>query len=208
MVSCSGTSSLITGKKVTGTNWERVRGPGQYIPFTALVVSTAFVEFNVPIQIIAPAHGSIPDTKPERDNRHPFRFGGVPDQPHPGFPRGPATFLVVAGQTSRHDVLPRGPATLDLRNNMVKSELFSRITVAAVLAGVLVALIDIGTRKPDLPTRTPDLYKFKETQNGRKSKGDGHAPHFAVVEVDDLYFPLRKKGNGPLPRNDLERLER
>ena len=195
----------MSGKEITGKEWERVR---QRIPFTALVVSTAFVELNVPIQIIAPAHGSIPDTKTERDNRHPFRFGGMSDQPHPGLLGGPAAFLVVARKTGCYDVLPRGPATLDLGNNMIKGELFGRIPFSAVLARVLVTLIDIGTREPDLPARAPDLYQFKETKNGRKPKGDGHTPHFAVVEVDHLHLPLRKQGYCPLPGNDLERFER
>jgi len=114
----------VTGRKITGKDWESV--PATRIAKTVyrFVVSTAFVKLNVPIQIIAPAHGSIPDAKTERDNRHPFRFDRVPDQPHPGLLGGPAAFLVVAGKTGRHDVLPRGPATLDLRNNMVEGEIF------------------------------------------------------------------------------------
>ena len=198
----------MSGKEITRKDRERARTPGTAMTVTAFVVSIAFIEFDVPIQVIAPAHGSIPDTQPERDNRHPFRFGRMPDQPHPGLPGGPASFFVIAGKTGRHDVLPRGPATLDLRNDMVEGELFGRITAAAVLAGVLVSLIDIGTREPDLTACAPDLYEFKEPKNGRKSKGDGHTPHFSVVEVDDLHFPLREQGYGPLPGNDLERFER
>jgi hypothetical protein len=175
---------------------------------SALAVLAAFVEFNVPIQIIAPAHGRIPDTKTERDNRHPFRFGRVPDQTHPGLPGCSAAFLVVTGKTSRYDILPRGTTALDLRDNMVERELLGRIPVATVLAGVLITLINIGTREPDLPARAPDLYEFKETKNGRKPKGDGYTAHLTVVEVDDLHLPLREQCYGPLPGNDLERFER
>jgi hypothetical protein len=195
----------ITGREITGKDGKSVRQQGSY---SALAALTAFVEFNVPIQIIAPAHGSIPDAKPERDNRHPFRFGRMPDQTHSGLAGCSTAFLVVTRKTGRYDILPRGTTALDLRDNMVEGEFLGRIPVATVLAGVLVTLINIGTREADLPARAPDLYEFKETKNGRKSKGDGHTPHLAVVEVDDLHFPLREQCYGPLPRNDLERFER
>src|SRR5512139_609060 len=132
----------------------------------------------------------------------------MPDQPHSGLMGSPAALPVVAGKAGGHDILPRCLTTLHLWYHMVERQLFSGMPAAAVLTGVLVPLVDIGTGKPDFTACSFDLDQFEEAEDGWQPEGDGDTPHLAVVEVNDLHLALRKEGDRPLPGYDLERFER
>src|SRR5512144_2795110 len=120
---------------------------------------TVFVQFDIPVDVVPPAHRSILDSERQSDNRHPLWFCRSPDKPHACFTRRPATFLVIAGKTCCDDVLPRCFSALHLRDHVVKGEVLRWMLDAAVLAGVFVALVDIRPRETDFLAGTPNLNK-------------------------------------------------
>ena len=74
------------------------------------------------------------------DERPPFRSLWFADQTHVGFAREPVALSRIAGDARANHVLPRGITTAITRYDMIQIEFTAIENLAAVLAGVLVAL--------------------------------------------------------------------
>src|SRR5512142_1225265 len=92
-------------------------------------------EFDVPVEVIAPAQGGVLHAEGHGDNRHPPGLVRGTDQPHLRLLGRPAALPVVAGQACSHDVLPGGLAALDLRYDMIEGQVFGWMPDPAILAG-------------------------------------------------------------------------
>src|SRR5690606_4984088 len=78
------------------------------------------------------------------DDRAAARAVGFGDQVHAGLIGGPAAFLDVAADAAADDVVPSGPATLAFWDDMVQAELAGVEALAAILAAVGVARINVA----------------------------------------------------------------
>src|SRR2546423_15416557 len=74
------------------------------------------------------------------DERPPFRSLWFADQAHVRFPRESIALSRIAGDARANHVLPRGITTAITRYDMIQIEFTAIENLAAVLAGVLVAL--------------------------------------------------------------------
>ena len=79
---------------------------------------------------------------------------------------------------------------------------------AAVLAGVMVACVDIGAGERDVIEAAFDFDEAKQADDGGKLESERDRPYLAVVNRDHLHFSLAPQRNGLLPVNDLQRLIR
>src|SRR5262249_27524955 len=104
-------------------------------------------ELDVPVQIVAPALGRVAEADRDADGRR--RLGALrhPQQMHAGFGRRAPTFLAIARHAAGDDVLPLLPAAVRDRHHAIEGELARRIAVAAVLAAMIVARVNIRARK-------------------------------------------------------------
>ena len=107
----------------------------------------ALVELDVPVQIVSPAFWRLPTTDGNPDGCRTHRPAGHADNAHPGLGRGPSPLATVAPDTSGHDVLPVLPPAIPDRYHMIESETVDRKRLSTVLAGVVVASIDVYARE-------------------------------------------------------------
>src|SRR5215472_2918648 len=97
------------------------------------------VQFDVPVEIVAPALGGVAKTDRDADGRR--RFGALrhPQETHAGFSRRAPTFLAIAADAAGDDVLPVLPSTMRHWHDMIERQLARGEQFAAVLARMLVA---------------------------------------------------------------------
>jgi len=81
------------------------------------------------------------------DKRAPLRTLWFANQSHVRFTRQAIALPCIAWNAGANDVFPRGRSAAIARNNMIEVEIVAIEDVAAVLAGILVALKDIMSRK-------------------------------------------------------------
>ena len=109
----------------------------------------SIAQFDVPVSEIDEVFPEIVLWRRKR-NLHkwpPFWTFGFADQTHVRLAREPVPLARIAGDARAHHVFPsRGP-TLIARHDVIQIELASIEKLAAVLAGVFVALEDIVARK-------------------------------------------------------------
>src|SRR3954471_22368866 len=127
---------------------------------------------------------------------------------HAGFCRRAPTFLAIARHAARGDVLPILAAAVRDRHDVIEGELARRKAVAAVLAAVIVACVDVRARKWHVVEAALYLDVAEQPDDRRQLEADRHAPDVTVVDRDDLDLPLAPQRDGLLPVNDLERLIR
>src|SRR5262249_40383675 len=115
------------------------------------------VELDVPVEVVAPAFRCVANTDRNADGRR--RFGPLrhPQEMHAGFSRRAPTFLAIARDAARHDVLPVLPAALGDRNHVVERQIRCGEGVAAVLTGVVVPRVDVRARERHVVEPALDL---------------------------------------------------
>src|SRR5881227_3593511 len=122
------------GDQVSGS--ERVKRP---------TMRSSVTQFNVPVREI---DEMLPEVvlrrgKSDLDERPPFWPFGSTDQAHVRFTRQPIAFARVARNARANHILPRCCSTAVARHDVIEIELAAVKNLAAVLAGVLVALEDV-----------------------------------------------------------------
>ena len=89
---------------------------------------------------------------------------------------------------------------------MIEREILRREFFAAVLAGVVVACVDVRSR--ELHLRAPTCADvLEQTHHRRELERERHRPHFLVVRLDDLDFALCPQHHRPLPVQYVEGLK-
>src|SRR5262249_16901950 len=118
------------------------------------------------------------------------------------------TFLAIARDTAGDDIFPVLTAALGDRHHMIKRQIARRESVAAILAPVVVAGVDVGARKRDVIEAALDLDVPEQADDRRQLETERDRPDFAVVDGDHLHLPLAPERDRLLPVDDLERLVR
>src|SRR5262252_3178224 len=118
---------------------------------TGLVV----VEFDVPVDVIAPAFGRVPEAEGNADGRRLVRTPRMANEPHAGLLRRSAALAAVAAHTTGDDVFPVLAPGLRHGDDVIEGQLGRWERVTAVLAGVLVARVDVRPRKRHVLRRSP-----------------------------------------------------
>src|SRR5438067_9837986 len=147
---------------------------GEDTAFGALTLG--IVELDVPIEVVAPALGRVAEADRDADGRRRFWALGHPQQVHAGFSRRPPTFLSVARHAAADDVLPVLPAALGDRQHMIEGQLARRVAVAAILAAMVIARVDVGARERDVIEPPLDLDVPKEPDDRREPEADRDCP--------------------------------
>src|SRR6266487_4581711 len=107
------------------------------------IITLRIVELSVPIQIIAPAFGRVPQPYGDADGRGRLGTSGHPQEPHAGFSRRTPPFPAITRNAAGDDVLPVFPAALGDRQHVVERQLVRGEPVPAVLTGMIVARVNI-----------------------------------------------------------------
>src|SRR5436190_22214352 len=102
-------------------------------------------------------------------------------QPHTCLSRRAATLPPVARNTAGDDVLPVLAPALRHRHHMVEGQLRRGERVVAVLAGVIVARVDVRPGEGDVIEPAFYLHEAKQANDRRQLEGEGHCPYLAVM---------------------------
>ena len=160
------------------------------------------------------------------DERPPFRALGFAHETHSGFLRRAIGFARIALDAGADNVFPnRRPAAI-ARNHVIKVQIFAIKNIAAILAGIFIALKNVMAREFDFFLRQPVINEQQDDARHADAKGDGVNRFFvrrifgkvapfvkiesaerAVVAVDhDLRLALKKQGQRAPGRADIDRL--
>src|SRR5690242_10390336 len=91
--------------------------------------------------------------EPDIDHRRALRLHRLGNQMHVCLVRRAAALLDVALHTAADDVLPRALAALALGHDVVERQLRRRVLLAAVLATVRIARVDVAAVELDVLPR-------------------------------------------------------
>ena len=144
----------------------------------------SIAQFDIPVSEIDKMLPEVVLRRRERnlDERPPFWTFGFADQAHVRFARQTVALARIAGDARAHDVFPsRGP-TLIAWHDVIQIEFVSIEKLAAVLAGVLVALKHIMARKFYFLFRKPiehQEYDHSRDTNLKRNRRD----HFVIRRV-------------------------
>src|SRR6266850_4770074 len=161
------------------------------------------VELDVPVEIIAPAFRRVAEADRYADGWRPFRTLRHPREMHAGFSRRAPTFLAIARDAARHDVLPVLAAALSDRQHMIERQLARWEAVAAILALVVVARVNVRARERHVVEASLDLDVAEQPDNRGQLEADGDSPDLPIVHRDDLDLPLAEERDRLLPMDDL-----
>ena len=89
------------------------------------------------------------EAKVDLNERPPLGSAWLADEMHVGFLRGMIRLAGIAGNAGAHDIFPGCRATPITGNNVIQVQILAVKDLAAVLAGVLVALKNIVTCELD-----------------------------------------------------------
>src|SRR5262249_41844542 len=130
------------------------------------------------------------------------------DQMHAGFVRRAAALLPVATHTAGDNVLPILATAVRHRYHVIEREVRNLKGFVAVLAGVLVARVDIGAGERNVIEAAFYADEAEQTDDRGQFEADRSRPYLAVVDRDHLYLPLAPERDRFLPVNNLEGLVR
>src|SRR6188474_230944 len=166
------------------------------------------VQLDVPIQIVTPAFWRVAQPDRDANRRRRIRSPRGSEQLHSGFGRRTSALEPVAANTAGDDVFPVFAAALRDGHYVVEREVSRREPPAAVLAGVMVACVNVRAREGNVIEAAFDFDEAKQADDGRKLESERDRPHLAVVNRDHLHFSLAPQRNSLLPVNYLQRLIR
>ena len=108
----------------------------------------------------------------------------------------------VAGDAAGDDVLPLLAAAPRDGDHVVEGELGRREAVAAVLARVVVAGVDVRPGERHVGEGAFHTDVTEQAKHRGELHPDRHAPDLPVVDGDDLDLALEQQGDRFLPRDD------
>ena len=175
---------------------------------SALGIGGICVEFQVPVEVIAPAFGGVSDSNRDRDHGTPPRFDRSLDQPHVRFVRSATALSIVTAPAGRHDIFPGLPSTLGDGYDVVEGQFFGSESMIAILAGIAVASKNIDAGKLDGPVAFLEFDEFEQPHHCRKPDRNRNPVNFAIVHLQDFNLALPEQRDGFLPMEDSKRLIR
>src|SRR5258708_20780728 len=125
---------------------------------------------------------------------------------HAGFSRRAPPFLAIARHAAADDVLPVLPAALGDRHDMIERQFARGESIAAILAAMIVARVDVRARKRHVVEPPLDFDVPEQADDRRQLEADRHTTNVAVVDRNDLDLPLAPEPDPLLPVDDLHRL--
>src|SRR4051794_4169985 len=102
-----------------------------------------FVELDVPVDVIAPTVGRVANAERDADGRRLVGPAWVTDQMHARLLGRASALPAVAGDAAGDDVFPILAAALRDGHDVIEREIRRGKRVAAVLAGVVIARVDV-----------------------------------------------------------------
>src|SRR5207245_5052643 len=108
---------------------------------------SGLIQRDVPEQVIAPALGGATEAQAQREVRQGLGAAGSAEEAEAGLVGGEVSFPAVAGDATGDYVVPSLVATPRHRDHVVEGELAGREAVAAILAAVIVAGVDVRARE-------------------------------------------------------------
>src|SRR5262245_139753 len=179
----------------------RGRKPRATIPYT-------IVEFDVPVQVIAPAFGSVPQSDRDADRRRRVGALGHPQQTHARLSRCSAALAAVATDATGDDILPVLAAAMRHRQDVIEGQLTRWKDVTAVLATAIVSRVNVGARERDVIEAPLDLDVSQQANDRRELEAERNRTNLPIVDGDNLDLALAPERNRLLPVDDLQRLVR
>ena len=164
------------------------------------------VQFEVPVQVVAPALGRAAQADRDADRRRRHRPPRRADQPHARLVGRASALAPVARHAAGDDVLPVLAAALRHRHHVIERELWCREDVGAVLAGEFVARVDVGARERHVIEALLDADVAQQPDDRGQLEGKRDRADLAVVMRDDLDLALAPQRHRLLPVDDLQRL--
>src|SRR5215469_6342518 len=103
-----------------------------------------------------------------------MRLGRLTNELHAGFVRSAATLLVIASKTCRDDVVPSLLSTGRNGDHMIERQIFRRKFLAAILARIVVACVNVRARKLDaIVVFHADILQQSNDGGELQREGDG-----------------------------------
>ena len=167
-----------------------------------LGVGRVGVELHIPIEIVTPAVGGVPNSNGNGHNWIPARLHRLLHQLHAGFFWRATTFFVVTTPTGRHNIFPGLSPTLGDGDDMVERQLLGPELVATVLAGIGISREDVDAGEFDRTMNVLEPNEFEQPHDGGKFNGDRYRVDLSVVDLKDFNFTLPEKRNRLLPIDD------
>ncbi len=111
--------------------------------------SSVFAEFDVPVGGVDEVFPAFVEGGPEgeMDEGAPLWAFGFFDEAHSGLGWGAVGLAGVAGDAGADDIFPTGSAAVVSRHDVIEVEVFPVEKFAAILAGVVVAFVDVVARE-------------------------------------------------------------
>ena len=163
------------------------------------------LEFDIPVQVVAPGLGRVAESYGEVQHRgHPFGFPGVADEPHSGFLRRAPPLPVVALETARDDIVPGFAAPSDDRNHVIKRQILTGTFFPAVLAGMMIAGVNIRPVEFHALKALMDFYIFQEPEDAGHFDGEADASDLAIVFGKNFDLALAEQTESSLPGNNVD----
>ncbi len=111
---------------------------------------------------------------------------------------------MIALEAAGDDVIPGFSSAFHNGHDVVEREVLRGALLPAILAGIVVARVDICSTKFDVLEALPDLYILQETENTGHSDGKTDAPDLAIILSQNLNLALAQQIKRTLPGNYVD----
>jgi len=112
---------------------------------------------------------------------------------------------MIAFKAAGDDVFPGFASSFYNGNYVVKGEIFGGALFPAILTGVVVSRIYVGSAKLNVLKLFSDLYIFQKPENAGHLDPKTDAPDLPVVFRQNFAFSLVEQGKRSFPGNDVYR---
>ena len=133
----------------------------------------------------------------------PFRLFGLSNQPHGRFFGSMSPFAVIAFEAAGDDILPGFASSLDDGNNVVERQAFRGTFLPAILAGMMIPGVDVGSAEFCALKTLPDFDIFEKPENTGQLYRKADASDFPIVFGQYFDLALAKQADGAFPGYDV-----
>lgn len=109
---------------------------------------------------------------------------------------------MIALKTAGDDVFPGFCATFDNGNDVIERQVFSGTLFPAVLAGMVIAGVDVCPAELYVLIMLSDLYIFEKAEDTRHLDGKTDTADLAIILGQNFDFALVKQAKRSFPGDD------